>query len=586
MVFPFFPIKTVQAALLAFVMASPLLVNAAPQPRSATPPASPAMAIRAPKLTVVIVVDQLRGAEIEDAKSLWREGMLRLTQEGRWYTQAYHGHGRAETAAGHACIGTGVHPKWHGVVDKVIYSREQDATLSVCEFGPGMCDPDALLVPTLGDRLKRVDPQAKVVSIAQKARSAMLMGGKNTDLMVWDESVDEPTLQGWFQGARGVPAWLQADYRQRVPNAKLIRAGKTKAPVWELPVLPAPYAQIPDANAGEVGCGIDTLDRAAAARMPRDTGTTFPHQLLPADHGKSFYRSWHCTPDSDQAITDITLRAMKELQLGKDDHPDLLWMSLSAIDVAGHHFGYESLERPAGLVALDRTLGQFIQEIIAWVGSPNDVVIALTADHGVGPRIDTLHAQGKPAGRVGVAEIQQLITDALDADPVLHAQISRSPYYGKLGPNTDRPLLAFTYPFVHLGYATRALRDRAAAITVAALKRHPAVLQAWPTPALEEAATRDPIAALMWENAHATRSGDVTVVFKPGFTPTHGDPNDPRGVDHGAPTDVDRHVPVLLWGRGITAQKIATPVAVIDLMRSVADTLLLPPGPHAGQPLP
>ena len=149
-----------------------LSIVAAPACRRKAPKRLP------PRLVAVIVVDQLRGDELERYRPLWRHGMRQLLAEGRWYTQAYLGYGRTETAAGHATLATGLRPRLHGIIDKQFYDRGLGAVTHVCHGGTDVCGVDNLLQPTLGDRLKQRSPSSRVIAVGAKPRSAMLLGGR------------------------------------------------------------------------------------------------------------------------------------------------------------------------------------------------------------------------------------------------------------------------------------------------------------------------------------------------------------------------------------------------------------------------
>src|SRR5690606_32377000 len=56
--------------------------------------------------------------------------------------------------------------------------------------------PDSLLVPTLGDRMKARDPKTRVVAVAGKDRSAIMLGGHHADLTLWWASAGFVTYAG------------------------------------------------------------------------------------------------------------------------------------------------------------------------------------------------------------------------------------------------------------------------------------------------------------------------------------------------------------------------------------------------------
>ena len=492
--------------------------------------------VEPPRLVVLVVVDQLRGDEIAAYGALWHYGFRRLRDEGRWYTRAFHTHGRTETAAGHAVLGTGELPMYSGVVDKTMYFPERQQVFGVCDLGQDPCTPDALRVPTLGDRLKTALPGARVVALAEKARSASLLGGKLADQVVWHDE-KQIGLVGRTAGKPGLPSWLNLFYTRVAAPDRIAR-------IWELPRFPEPFASRPDPADGKAGCG---------------HGDSFPHRLT-ATEGANLVAQWHCTPDSDRAVVETALQLMRHLELGKDATPDLLLVSLSAVDIVGHAFGYESRERMAVLTELDRQLGDLLDGLRAWVGP--HLLVALSADHGVAPRVATARAMGQQSGRVASKDMQARAEAAL-AD---------------LGPGPH--IAAMTYPFIHLVDMPAAVRAKAAARVAQALRTMPEMYKAWTQ--TELASDPDPIAGLMRANAYPGRSGDVILALKPYFAPGDNE----MGATHGLPWDYDRQVPVLLWGEGVAAGRVDQEVAVVDMVRTLGDRLGLPADPNGGKPLP
>src|SRR3546814_11367859 len=68
--------------------------------------------------------------------------------------------------------------------DKEIYCVE-DESVPGSTHDKYTVSPDHLMVPTLGERMKAADPATRVVSVAGKDRSAVLMGGHKVDEVWW-----------------------------------------------------------------------------------------------------------------------------------------------------------------------------------------------------------------------------------------------------------------------------------------------------------------------------------------------------------------------------------------------------------------
>ena len=71
---------------------------------------TPAYPLPPPKLAVIVVVDQMRGDELEMLRDRWRAGLRTMIEEGQVCTHAQHTHGNTETASGHATVATGLLP--------------------------------------------------------------------------------------------------------------------------------------------------------------------------------------------------------------------------------------------------------------------------------------------------------------------------------------------------------------------------------------------------------------------------------------------------------------------------------------------
>ncbi len=69
----------------------------------------------APRLVVVLVVDQMRADYADTYQHQWREGLRRLVDDGAWFENAAYPYRSTLTCAGHATIATGTFPSRHGM---------------------------------------------------------------------------------------------------------------------------------------------------------------------------------------------------------------------------------------------------------------------------------------------------------------------------------------------------------------------------------------------------------------------------------------------------------------------------------------
>src|SRR3546814_4700719 len=123
--------------------------------------------------------------------------------------------------------------------DKRIYCAE-DETVADTTSGGGKYAPSVnhLLVPTLGDLMKARDPKTQVVSVSGKDRSAIMMGGRQADELMWLV----PTGLTSYRGTTLSPTAQQASAASAAANAQA-------RPAMTLPAAGTPAA------AGRAQCG-------------------------------------------------------------------------------------------------------------------------------------------------------------------------------------------------------------------------------------------------------------------------------------------------------------------------------------------
>jgi len=256
----------------------------------------PAAASQAPRLGVVVVVDQMRADYLERDPS-FSGGFKRLVREGQVFTNAAHLHLPTETAPGHAAISTGRSPTTHGIVANEWYDRVLGTTTYCVADAPYGIGPGHLSGPTLADALKAADPKARVFAVSGKDRSAVILGGRRADLVLWlDKRKGAFTTSSYYRR----PEWLAAF------NTKL----------------------------------------AASGLLPVKNGR------VPADVMAS--------PAVDEATARLVYELMEKENVGRDPSTDLLLVSFTATDLVGHRYGTEAPEMVAQLRALDGILGRLL----------------------------------------------------------------------------------------------------------------------------------------------------------------------------------------------------------------------------------
>ena len=72
----------------------------------------------------MLVVDQMRNDYIDDYGGGWTRGLRRLLSEGARFRNAAYPYFNTVTSAGHATIGTGTVPAFHGIILNHLWHRD------------------------------------------------------------------------------------------------------------------------------------------------------------------------------------------------------------------------------------------------------------------------------------------------------------------------------------------------------------------------------------------------------------------------------------------------------------------------------
>lgn len=526
---------TLATALCLAATGTGLAQNSAPPVQKVT------AATPAPKLVVMIAVDQFSADLFAEYRGRFAGGLARLAS-GVVFPSGYQAHGATETCPGHSTILTGNHPAHTGIVannyfdlsvaraDKRVYCAEDETVAGTTskggEYAPSV---NHLLVPTLGDLMKARDPKAQVVSVSGKDRSAIMMGGRQADELMWLA----PTGLTSYRGTTLSPTAQQA-------SAAIAAAINQPRAALTLPADCAPHdIAIP---VGDKGATVGT------GRMARDAGD---------------FRRFQASPEADGAVL-ATAAALRQVRkMGEGSSTDLLIVGLSATDYVGHSTGTEGSEMCLQMAGLDRELGDFFARLDA---TGIDYVVALTADHGGHDLPERNRQNAWP--------------DAQRVDKALNPGAIGKEVAEKLG--LPQPLLYGDDGDYHFSKAlTAAQRKAALAEILPRLRAHPQIEAVVTRDQLEAhpISKRAPDTWSLLDKLRASynpqRSGDFIVVLKPRVTPI---PESGIGyvATHGSVWDYDRRVPILFWRRGLAGFEQPNAVMTVDIMPTLASVIGLP----------
>ncbi|XOV87820.1 MAG: alkaline phosphatase family protein [Pseudomonadota bacterium] len=512
------------------------------------------------RLVLVIVVDQLRPDRLSaDLPG----GLGRLMREGRVYVDAALDHAVTNTCPGHAVVLTGKNPASMGIIGNDGFDRaawapvycvaddQPDARVAGHDYGRS---PRAMLATTLGDWLKAADPTSRVVSISIKDRAAITLGGQHPDKVYWfDSSTGQMTTSDYYRSAgRGRPGWVNWFN------------GTSPLVDGYLSTLPAQWVH---------PTGTARPDDFAAE--DDKFGRQSPHPLGEGaleDIAGQFYAS----PWADRAVGEMARLALVEEKLGQGEGTDLLAISFSATDTIGHRYGPFSAEAADALQVLDEVLDELLDVVYAGF-DPDEVVIALTADHGVAtlPEWD-----GDPLTPRCAAE-----PGRITALPLIFSIYGRLYWHFTLPFGNPFDLVAVAGPQVYVNevYAAELGVDsnRVVAFLEQYLESLPYIERAWRALEFLQADPQDELARLYRNSWFEGRSGDLVIQNAPGCL-IAGE----FGTTHGTPYDYDRRVPLIFQGKGFVPGPVAGQAASVDIAPTLAPLLGVPvPGDLQGRNL-
>lgn len=522
---------------LSALVALPALPACAQRRPAPPPPAAMAPAIPAaerPKLVLFLTVDQLRPDYLQRWDAQFTGGFRRLLDEGAFFTKAVHDHGITETAPGHAATLSGRFPYSTGIASNSAGVNTPEAPLVGSE-GVG-ASPFRFKGTTLVDWMTAADPRTRVLSVARKDRGAILPVGGGKHPVYWYAQRSGRFVTSTYY-ADSLPTWVQSfNAEDRVGTNY---AGKS----WTLLLPDSAYPE-PDSVEFE----------------SNGQGFTFPH-LMPQD-AEMARNMVIGQPWMDELTLDFAWRGIRAMDLGGGQQTDILAVSLSTTDAVGHRWGPDSREVHDQVLRLDRALGVFLDSLIALRGREN-IVIALTADHGVAPTPEIRSSWGDNS------KARRMARNFMD------------PVFAAIGPMVQRaaiPLDAFSwdYPAFEVDRSKTFGKEAQLRQIARTFKRETEkILGVMRVDIIDEIARTDTVKddiARRWLHMFRPGGNTLAVVTLDPYNYAGG------GVaSHGTPHDYDARVPVLFWGRHFVADHDDGTARVVDIAPTLAHVLGLTP---------
>ncbi len=517
-----------------------------------------------PKLIVAILVDQLRYDYMERFHDEFVEdGFRLLTDKGAFMAFARYNYFPTITGPGHASFLSGAPPAMHGIIAndwfdkrtrKMMYCCQDDSVTPVgTETGAGKMSPRNFIGSNFADQL-RLHYRSKVVGVSMKDRGAILPAGKQPLGAYWFESTSGNFITSSYYHQE-LPDWVKKFNDRKQPASY---TGKT----WSR-LLDVKHYQWPDQAAGE-------------GSMPGEKAPVFDHKIAESPH--LGYETIMPTPFGNELLRDFAIAAIEGEQLGQGPNPDLLTVSFSCIDYCGHRFGPYSQEVQDIVYRLDRQLQEFFTYLDKQFGLEN-VVITMTADHGVAPTPEFAKEQGLDASRAdGFALVTDLVNKITERYGPGQYFLTNS---GKLSPRIYEGNL-------YLDYNTLAEKQIPVSDFVSFIREWALSTgffhAVYGREQLLDGRAPGPIGQRVINGYNAERSGDVVLILKPFAVPSGGGAK--TGTTHGSPYSYDTHIPIMLYGAPFIAGRYYDDFTITDIVPTLCAALHIDqPAASIGTPL-
>ncbi len=531
--------------------------------------------VKKPKLVIGIVVDQMRFDYLYRYENKYGDGgFKRMLKEGYNYKNAHVNYAPTVTAAGHASIYTGTTPAIHGIIGNSWFDRYrndivgnvEDPTVTIIgstEVNVWGASPKKMLTNTISDELRLgTNFKSKVISISLKDRGAILPGGHTSNAAYWH---DYQTSPGYFVSSsyymKTLPKWVTDFNALEKSNTYLNTSWETLYPIES-------YTESAvDANNFEHTIG--------GKQLP-----TFPYDLasMRKRYKKKYneYQLLWATPGGNSLLTDFALAAIKNEKLGNDESTDLLNISFTVPDAAGHTFGPQSIEIEDIYLRLDKNIETLLNFLDNNIGKDNYVVF-LTADHAAIHVASYLKEHKLPTGIARIKEYRDTLNTHLTSK---YGKKSWIQYF------EDEQIYLNRTSISERKLELKDVQQEVADFLItleginSALTSHQLLIHNYDSG----------IRQSVQKGHHAKRSGDVVLIFDPGVVQNSDstiDINTIKGTTHGSAYAYDTHIPLLWMGSGIQKGSSVRKVGITDIAPSLSMILNLQlPSGSTGNPLP
>ena len=471
-----------------------------------------------PRLVVNIIVGSLSNSDLDRFSANFSDGgFKRLMEGGVRYHNAMLDYANTSTAAGLATIATGTEPATHGVVGKHWWNYvdgsyvelifDGNAQAVAPSTGTGKYSPHRLNAPTIGDMLIMQNNQSKSCTIAIDPLSAILLTGKH-GVGYWAESKQTHwTTSSAYTST--LPKWI-SEYNREDQNDMYHM--KRWRPLYTAQHYTNSEVAVMEGITSKTTTLIKGVDLT----------------LANSSFGKMCY-----TPAGNSMALKFAFQYITKESLGRDEHPDIINISLDTVRYIAETYGTESMEYEDMLYRLDKDIEDFLVKLYAQFKHKENIVVTLSSYHGTSP---SYNIKGDaPRERLNIGQMEVLVNAFLGAK------------YG-----SDRYILGFANKALYLDHtlinnkrlSLATIREEVATF----LLQMRGISSAISATALRNTFFGEGRSRLMQQSFYATRSGDVIIDLIPGWIVEQ------EGVRSASDAgyNYDRNVPLIIYQSGKT----------------------------------
>jgi len=487
-----------------------------------------------PRITVVVIIDQLAYEYLPKLKCYLRHGLRFFLDRSVEFKNAYYPHGMPSTSTGHTALNTGTYADTHGIIGnrwyditgKVVRSDQDDSD------DAGVFSPDGgtykygksgrnILVDGISDQfvLKSTPcKQKRAYSVSLKSRASVATANKLGKAIWFDEhSGNFTSSKAYFDE---LPCWLKNF------NKRKNLAGLSQIP-WPLayPCKEKPYCFYE----------IDNYKYSSLKKPLAGTTITLNHK------GKDPFALFEITPYANQVVFNLAHAVVQDHACNHKCDDLLLWVCLSSLDKLGHLFGPDSKEVIDMIYHLDKQLMCFMDSIKKLIHN-RDILWVVTSDHGVCPIPEIMKDQGIPgAGRVR----SDLLIDEMNGMAKEQFEVEG------LIAKAKTPALFLNYE--KLNGLKIEQQNQVINNFTSYLMQQPGIKAVWTYDQLVNLNVLPTDHAYFFKRQlYPGRSGQIIIQTQPYVQLTDHD----TGTSHCTPYEYDTHVPLMFYQRNVFEERV------------------------------